>query len=105
MQISFLFCISVYFYYLKPEDCMCMGISFALPTLWFLTYKICHDACRNFRIKHLEEIGKFSYQISLVSMWAIVQWDIVQWAIVLVGYCPSGLLSVPQVVQSKLVNT
>ena len=29
--------------------------------------------------------------------WAFVQWDIVQWAFVLVGFCPSGLLSVPQV--------
>ena len=27
--------------------------------------------------------------------WAFVQWDIVQWAFVLVGFCPSGLLSVP----------
>ena len=30
-----------------------------------------------------------------IKQWAFVQWDIVQWAIVLVGYCPSGLLSVP----------
>ena len=28
--------------------------------------------------------------------WAFVQWDIVQWAFVLVGFCPSGLLSVPR---------
>ena len=31
-----------------------------------------------------------------VKQWAFVQWDIVQWAFVLVGFCPSGLLSVPQ---------
>ena len=30
-----------------------------------------------------------------IKQWAFVQWDIVQWAIVLVGFCPSGLLSVP----------
>ena len=29
------------------------------------------------------------------KQWAFVQWDIVQWAFVLVGFCPSGLLSVP----------
>ena len=31
-----------------------------------------------------------------IKQWAFVQWDIVQWAIVLVGFCPSGLLSVPR---------
>ena len=30
------------------------------------------------------------------KQWAFVQWDIVQWAFVLVGFCPSGLLSVPR---------
>ena len=31
-----------------------------------------------------------------IKQWAFVQWDIVKWAFVLVGFCPSGLLSVPQ---------
>ena len=31
-----------------------------------------------------------------IKQWAFVQWDIVQWAFVLVGFCPSGLLSVPR---------
>ena len=31
-----------------------------------------------------------------IEQWAFVQWDIVQWAFVLVGFCPSGLLSVPR---------
>ena len=30
-----------------------------------------------------------------IKQWAFVQSDIVQWAFVLVGFCPSGLLSVP----------
>ena len=30
-----------------------------------------------------------------IKQWAFVQWDIVQWDFVLVGFCPSGLLSVP----------
>ena len=36
-----------------------------------------------------------------IKPWAFVQWDIVQWAFVLVGFCPSGLLSVPRVLQTS----
>ena len=37
-----------------------------------------------------------------IKQWAFVQWDIVQWAFVLVGFCPSGLLSVPQLLGTFL---
>ena len=30
-----------------------------------------------------------------IKQWDFVQWDIVQWAFVLVGFCPSGFLSIP----------
>ena len=37
-----------------------------------------------------------------IKQWAFVRWDIVQWAFVLVGFCPSGPLSVPHIDKGSL---
>ena len=59
-------------------------------------------------IKRLKPI--FSKEVGFcppcqIKQWAFVQWDIVQWAFVLVGFCPSGLLSVPPFYDLSYIQT